>query len=137
MRYLVVAKADTLPNGLADQVTAAGGTISATMPEIGVIAVESANPNFANTVKAIKGVQSVTPDVRVPWVTGQDFDFAGQVHRTDRAVVTGDDFFFRFQWNLHAIQAPQAWALGAKGKGVRVAVLDGGFELNHPDFVWS
>ena len=35
VRYLVVAKADKLPNGLADQITAAGGTISAVLPEPG------------------------------------------------------------------------------------------------------
>ena len=136
VRYLVVAKADRLPDGLADQVTAAGGTISATMPEIGVIAVESANPDFANTVKAIKGVQSVIPDVSVSWVPAQDFAVIGQTPALDAPASTGDDFFFPMQWNIQAIQAPQAWAIGAKGKGVRVAVLDGGFELIHPDFFW-
>ena len=37
------------------------------------------------------------------------------------------------QWSLDAIQAREAWAVGARGTGVRVAVLDGGIDLTHPD----
>jgi subtilisin family serine protease len=35
--------------------------------------------------------------------------------------------------NLGLIGAPQAWALGATGQGVVVAVLDSGADLSHPD----
>ena len=183
VRYLVIAKADTLPSGLTDQVVAAGGTISAALQEVGLISVESSNPNFVATVSAIKEVQSVVPDVLVPWVsaedvaalnqdftlagrdftyTGQDFAFTGRDFTftgrdftftgrdftfTGRDVTFGgqdstsltepqDDYFFPFQWNMLAIHAPEAWAAGARGRGVRVAVLDAGFELIHPDFFW-
>ena len=140
VRYLVVAKADTLPDGLADQVTAAGGTISAVLPEVGIIAVESANPNFVATVSAIKEVQTVVPDVLVPWVSAEDVAAMGQ--NTSLTTFTGQATganlpnYVPLQWNLAAIHAPEAWATGARGRGVRVAVLDAGFELSHPDFMW-
>ncbi|WP_326564160.1 S8 family serine peptidase [Micromonospora peucetia] len=35
--------------------------------------------------------------------------------------------------NLTQIKAPQAWATGRSGKGVKVAVLDTGADPNHPD----
>ena len=35
--------------------------------------------------------------------------------------------------SLQAIQAPAAWQAGYRGAGARVAVLDGGFDLDHPD----
>ncbi|MEV4758122.1 S8 family serine peptidase [Micromonospora sp. NPDC049559] len=35
--------------------------------------------------------------------------------------------------NLGQIKAPQAWAAGANGRGVRVAVLDTGADFAHPD----
>src|SRR5688500_14796942 len=37
------------------------------------------------------------------------------------------------QWGLDQIHAPEAWAIGAKGKGVVVAVVDSGVDLDHPD----
>jgi len=39
------------------------------------------------------------------------------------------------QWGLQAIQAPAAWDIGVTGKEVRVAVIDGGIMITHPDLV--
>jgi len=47
--------------------------------------------------------------------------------------VFDDDFFAFLQWGLDAVDAPQAWAAGLRGEGAEVAVLDGGFDLGHPD----
>lgn len=44
-----------------------------------------------------------------------------------------DDFYFAGQWALQAIHAPEAWATGARGAGVRIAVLDTGVDPTHPD----
>jgi len=41
--------------------------------------------------------------------------------------------FFAYQWAPKSIHAPEAWELGARGTGVRVAVLDGGINNNHLD----
>lgn len=38
-----------------------------------------------------------------------------------------------FQWWLEQLDAGRAWGLGATGRGVRVAVIDAGFDLAHPD----
>ena len=37
------------------------------------------------------------------------------------------------QWGLAQIKAPGAWARGARGAGVTIAVLDTGADLSHPD----
>jgi len=43
----------------------------------------------------------------------------------------------RDDWNLNAINAPEAWAQGYLGQGVTVAVVDTGVDLQHPELVDS
>ena len=39
------------------------------------------------------------------------------------------------QWGLAQIKAPAAWARGIRGAGVKVAVIDSGIDLGHPDLM--
>ena len=54
--------------------------------------------------------------------------------------VTPNDPFFDSQWSLLRIQAPEAWAFTtggqtALGDTIVVAVMDDGFDLEHPDLI--
>jgi subtilisin family serine protease len=44
-----------------------------------------------------------------------------------------NDTLYNLQWAPKAINAPGAWAAGYTGAGVRVAVIDGGMFVTHPD----
>jgi serine protease len=44
-----------------------------------------------------------------------------------------NDPLFARQWALDQINAPEAWARGARGAGTTIAVVDTGVDLNHPD----
>jgi serine protease len=44
-----------------------------------------------------------------------------------------NDPLFKKQWGLTQIGAPGAWARGARGKGVTIAIVDSGVDLGHPD----
>ena len=37
------------------------------------------------------------------------------------------------EWNLNAVNAPEAWAAGYSGEGITIAVVDTGVDLDHPD----
>lgn len=127
--YLILSNGNSLPNNLAAQVAAAGGSVTRVMPEVGIAVAESANPNFANQVR---GVRSVIPNVSFNWVPGETVGEA--VTDAGNPPNSGDDDrFFNLQWGHDAVNAPEAWNAGQRGQGAVVAVLDGGFDLDHPD----
>jgi serine protease len=44
-----------------------------------------------------------------------------------------NDPLFPRQWGLEQIKAPAAWQRGARGAGVKIAVVDTGADFSHPD----
>jgi hypothetical protein len=40
-------------------------------------------------------------------------------------------------WGISQITAPDAWALGYRGNGVKVGIMDSGGDPTHPDLVWA
>ena len=57
------------------------------------------------------------------------------VNQSDAVIASPID-----RWRLDLIKAPNAWAQGYTGKGVTVAVLDGGVDYTHPDLqqnIWT
>lgn len=112
-------------------VTAAGGIVSFSHGETGIGVATSANPNFLRDASANKAFATVTEDRMVEWqAPTPTVDF-------DEAAVSPNppnDTFFRFiQWAPQSVNAPEAWAAGCTGAGVRVAVLDGGIHSSHVD----
>ena len=111
-----------------------GGTLIRAIPAIGVYTL-SGDASVGKRLAAAPAVRvvriadadvhaaSVAPPVAAP--------AAGQ--HTLTLPMTDDDFFVPGQWALDAIDAPEAWAAGHRGRGVRVAVLDTGIDPTHPD----
>jgi subtilisin family serine protease len=48
-------------------------------------------------------------------------------------IISTVDGYFNLQWGHTAVRAVEAWNAGVTGAGVRVCVLDAGFQLDHPD----
>jgi subtilisin family serine protease len=105
-----------------------------------VAVASSADANFAAKAARIAGVRSVVPDVKLQWIDPGEshvvLDDAAVNSLPADAVVKSPDpnepYSF-LQWGLDAVHAPEAWASGARGAGVRVAVLDTGIDVKHPD----
>ncbi len=129
--YLILSKGNKLPKGLAKQVERAGGEITRQFDGIGLAVVESDQDNFKGEAAKIKGVGSVVPNLSLKWI---DPVYNISIDDFGNPPTSGDDdFFFDLQWGHDAVDAPEAWDAGMRGAGARVAVLDTGFDIDHPD----
>src|SRR5690554_539766 len=130
--YLLVAQ-NKIPNNIEQQVAAIGGTVERVIPQIGVAVVSSSNPDFKAQAAGIRGIQSALPNVRLQWIDPPRREAVTADQFRNPPASGDDDFFFDLQWGHDAVDAPEAWAAGARGAGVRVAVLDDGIDSDHPD----
>jgi subtilisin family serine protease len=132
MSFMILAKGG-LPAGLAAQVEAAGGTLTTTIPEIGVAYATSSSADFRGKAATISGIESVNHSISTQWVAPLQRVAGPAVNFGNPPTSGDDDFFFDLQWGHDAVDAPEAWNEGARGDGARVAVIDTGFDLDHPD----
>ena len=133
--YLIVAKGHGPGStDLDDLMGYAGATITAKIPEIGVVLATSANPDFLAIISADARVQEAAEDIEVQWINNEQFVEASE----SDLQITGvnSEPYWGYQWNIRQIHADQTAANGDMGWGVttraRVAVLDAGM-WNHPD----
>jgi subtilisin family serine protease len=134
--YLLVAPDGAeLPASLAASVAAAGGTLVRNYTGAGVAVAKSTAPGFAAKAAKISGVETVAQDEVIQWVEPDPTSEAVEADVTQIAAnATGTaESFSALQWAPGAISAPQAWAAGYRGRGARVAVLDGGVHSTHID----
>lgn len=121
-KYLVEFDTNTLPAGFEQAVKKAGGSVHELYADAGLASVLSQQVDFADQLAQAPGVKAVTADQVRTW------------NSTPPAIapvtLTPDS---PAQWNLQAIQAPEAWATST-GKGAIVAVLDSGIDPDHPEF---
>jgi len=128
--YLLLGERDKLPANLEQAAAERGGAVAYTVPEIGLAVLTSANPDFQAQMETVAGVESVVPNVNINFYLP---GFQPTAPPTVNPPLPDDDQFYAFQWNLDAIDAPEAWAQGALGAGVRIAIVDDGLFAQHPD----
>jgi len=133
--YLIVARGQG--QGSADleaAVAFARGTITAKIPEIGVVLATSDNPEFLTLVAQDKRVKEAAEDIAVRWIDGER---SVQVSESDlKAAGVNSEPYWGYQWNIRQIKADQTALNGDRGWGLkraRVVVLDSGIWPAHPD----
>ena len=134
--YVILGSGNRLPRNLSAAVTAAGGSLTAALGQIGVAFATSSDAAFASSASAIGGVQAVVPDLVVQWVepvTGESIELGEEGVEPQVHEVGGHESFRLAQWAPDAVNAPAAWATGQRGAGARVAIVDGGIASNHLD----
>jgi hypothetical protein len=106
------------PDDVRTAIAAARGTVVEEYLRIRLVIARSDWPDFASTVVGLSpAVSGAFPNLELPvWGTLDAGD--------TEDVLVADDSLYELQWSHRAIDVPGAWALGARGQGVRVAVLD-------------
>lgn len=132
-------------------VTATGGVVVQSWPQIGVVVAHSTMADFRTAVaaKANNAIESVgptrsvavsegTPDgVQAPWGPGK-----GQLRPATKkrdisegTAATTTDPREGDQWDMQMINVPQAHTITTGSPDVTVGVLDSGIDPDHPDLV--
>ena len=128
--YLILVKGEKLPANIAAQVQAAGGTLTRTIPQVGIAVASTTNADFR--AKASK-IGSVVPNLKIQLVDPLQQVEGPLVQFANPPTSGDDDELFDLQYGHDTVDAPEAWNAGERGDGVRVAVLDTGFDTDHPD----
>jgi len=133
-KYIIISSGDKLPANIESQLTSSNGKLTGLLSGAGIATATSEDPQFVAKAAKISGVRSVVRDF-----TYQGFDPGSEkVIEMDASYGNppfsgDDDTYFDLQWGHDAVNAPEAWNVGYRGKGTRVAVLDSGFDLDHVD----
>jgi len=133
----LISFAGTAPADLEARLQRAGGRVKRISRDAGVASVVSDAPDFAQQARTIPGVEGVGKDRVIRWVD-PNLRVRQGPNASARSTIGGasigdNETFFGVQWAPKAIHAPEAWDAGARGTGVRVAVLDGGLNNTHID----
>ncbi|CAL9317359.1 S8 family peptidase [Streptomyces sp. SudanB182_2057] len=115
-----------------------GGTVVTSYDRIGVIVAHSANPGFAQAVRAVRGVASAgaTRNAPLPAQSTTDVGTPKALSAAEAAGVraaVGQDPLEPLQWDLPAIKADKAHEKTLGSPDVTVAVIDTGVDDTHPD----
>lgn len=125
-RY-IVSRNGALRN-LESFVRRQGDTLVEYHPDAGFAVVETSAP-----ARYARFADVVVRDVTFQRDPGVAFEFEPEVG--DPPFSGAGDLFFDVQWGHNSVRAQHAWAQGVRGDGVRVAVLDNGFDLAQLDLL--
>ena len=142
-RYIVLFAAEQVPADFGERVATLGGSVEASLDDIGVATVTgltataAADLAVAPEVHAVESDGTITVDIDGVDAAGAftESTAGGTFTPTDATASPTAAQFYPRQWNMRAVFADQAWAAGLLGsRDVKVAILDSGIDYTLPDF---
>jgi subtilisin family serine protease len=131
--YIVVLKQGARAE-LSTAVGRLGGKVKRSFPEVGLLSATGLDAAAAAALARNPAVEAVVPNLRLQLVKPPTLRVAHGLAPRSRFPSSTDQsgaLAFALQWNLHVIQADDAWLTTPQGAGARVAVLDTGIDHTH------
>src|SRR5438552_2178070 len=132
--YLVVFKAQALPANAAASITAAGGTVVQSYPQIGVVIARSSSSTFRSSVRrngAVRGAAATA--AFATHVSGGVGSQSGASSSVVNTPVSDTDPLSPLQWDMRQIHTTEAHAITGGSPSVVVGDIDTGLDYTHPD----
>lgn len=136
-QWVIQTKTFGSVQAVSDAVTAAGGRITHSFPEIGVIVADGITSSALGGSTGTN-IKVAARDRELQWVPNAsqvDMEVASDDAGSDGTNQSTAAFFNAFQWGMRQIQAPAAWAASPGGAGRTVCILDSGVDAGHNDLV--
>lgn len=130
--FLVVYRLSSVPSSAAADIAAAGGTLVASYPAIGVVVARAGTQAFVTKLSSSPLVEGVAPTTGAG-VSALPTTFPTRKLPPAPPPATSGEPFAGMQWNMGQIHAAEARAITPGKKAVVVGVLDSGIDDTLPD----
>jgi thermitase len=117
-QILVKFSANATPAEVAEIHRQCGGQVKEIIPSLGVQVV---------TIPAGKVIEKARAYSAQGKVLYAEPNYLGE------AIGTPDDAYFDNQWGMKKVEAPAAWEVTKGSSSIKIAILDTGVDLDHPD----
>jgi lantibiotic leader peptide-processing serine protease len=145
-RYVVVFnQPNGLPSGAAAAVGAAGGSVVLATEQVGALLAESSDPAFADKLRRHAQVKAVDENVSIGIPEELDAGPAPAEAENNGGTYAppgpdpqpGTEPLYFKQWDKMRVNASDtgSYAVQRGNRAVRVAILDTGVEVTHPDLI--
>jgi subtilisin family serine protease len=120
-----------------DEVTAAisamGGAVVRAHRDAGVLIMRGLSDSAAESLGAMDGVRAIGADIMIQAAPELGTPLTETMDPAAHDPSQAGFYQAGYQWDMEVIGADDAWAGGATGEGVTVAILDSGIDPYHPD----
>ena len=133
--YVVLYKSQAVPADAAQTISAAGGTLVYSYPQVGVAIARSDAPQFAGAMKADSRVEgaAATGGFATRLSSEESTLADGGLAALVNLPATDADNLSGLQWDMRQIHTPEAHAITGGSPAVVVGDIDTGLDYTHPD----